>query len=101
MTQYVQFVAERLGPTTNYKNQILSYILGHPGFSGESLNATEREHTLVLYRRIKMRSSEVQTSLVRLCFALRCSPDTALHHFSPVYRYLLMAPDHPSFITAL
>jgi len=55
MAQYVQFVAEGLGPTTNYQNKIFSYILGHPGCSGESLNATEREHTLVLLRCVPLR----------------------------------------------
>ena len=83
------------------KPNFFSYRMGHPRCSSEGLNATEREHTLIIYGCIKMRSSEVQTSLVRLCFVLRGSPDTDLYYFWFVYRYLLMDPDHPSFLTAL
>lgn len=68
---------------------------------GESLNAMEREHKLVLHSCFKMSSSDVCTPLVKLCFALRGSLDTALYYFSLVYRYLLIAPNHPTCLTAL
>lgn len=47
-----------------------------------------------------MRSSEVQTPLVGLYFALRGWPDTALYYFSFVYRYLSMAPGYPTCFKA-
>jgi hypothetical protein len=66
MAQYVQFVAERLGPTTNMKNQI--FVVKIWDISGAAVKVAERGHTLVQYRWIKMLSFEVQSPLVRLCF---------------------------------
>jgi len=82
MAQYVQFVAESLGPTTDYQSQVFLVTAWNNlsvAAKGESFNATKKKHTFVLYRRIKMCSSEVQTPLVKLCFALRGFPDTALY----------------------